>query len=176
MAHERFVFDTIISLQRREHKRRVHRTLSVIKSRGQDFIGGSHAMRIEPGHGIHVYRRAQSRPKVTEEQPTSNVRISTNSTANDAIMEGGVYEGSITMVTGISGTGKTVLREQKQTSAIRNGHRALLVSLDEHPRQQNRNAASLGFDLEQYVENGSLSILYESPLELELDLHFDNVV
>jgi len=176
MAHERFVFDTIISLQRREHKRRVHRTLSVIKSRGQDFIGGSHAMRIEPGHGIHVYRRAQSRPKVTEEQPTSNVRISTGSAAIDAIMEGGVYEGSITMVTGISGTGKTVLGVQFLTSAIRNGHRALLVSLDEHPRQLIRNAASLGFDLEQYVENGSLSILYESPLELELDIHFDNVV
>ena len=28
---------------------------------GQDFIGGSHTMRIEQGVGVHVYRRAQSR-------------------------------------------------------------------------------------------------------------------
>lgn len=174
-AHERFVFDTIISLARTEHRRRVHRTLSVVKSRGQDFIGGSHAMRIEPEVGIHVYRRAQSRPKVAENQPTSNARLSTGSPAIDKIMDGGVYEGSITMVTGISGTGKTVLGVQFLTSAIKQGHKALLVSLDEHPRQLIRNAASLGFDLEKHINDGSLSILYESPLELELDVHFDSV-
>jgi circadian clock protein KaiC len=175
-AHERFVFDTIISLTRQEQRRRVHRTLSVVKSRGQDFIGGSHAMRIERGVGIHVYRRAQSRPKVAENQPTSDKRISTGSASIDAMMDGGVYEGSITMVTGISGTGKTVLGVQFLTNAIRNGRRALLVSLDEHPRQIIRNAASLGFDLDPLIRDGSLSILYESPLELEPDVHFDSVV
>jgi circadian clock protein KaiC len=51
-AHERFVFDTIISLTRTEVRRRVHRTLAVVKSRGQDFIGGSHSMRIEAGAGL----------------------------------------------------------------------------------------------------------------------------
>ncbi|MDB5729946.1 MAG: hypothetical protein JWQ00_3151 [Noviherbaspirillum sp.] len=175
-AHERFVFDTIITLKRNESRRRVHRTLSVIKSRGQDFIGGSHTMRIEAGVGIHVYRRAQSRPKVAEDQPTSDLRISTGSTALDNIMAGGVYEGSITMVTGISGTGKTVLGVQYLTAAIASGRRALLVTLDEHPRQLMRNAASLGFDLNRLVDDGSLSIFYESPLELELDVHFDSVI
>lgn len=174
-AHERFVFDTIISLSRSEQRRRVHRTLSVVKSRGQDFIGGSHAMRIEPEVGIHVYRRVQSRPKVAEDQPTSNTRLSTGSADIDRIMDGGVYEGSITMVNGISGTGKTVLGVQFLTSAIQSGHKALLVSLDEHPRQLIRNAASLGFDLQKHLDDGNLSILYESPLELELDVHFDSV-
>jgi len=174
-AHERFVFDTIISLTRTEVRRRVHRTLAVVKSRGQDFISGSHSMRIEAGAGIHVYRRAQSRPKVAEDQPTSTERVSVGSAALDVIMAGGLYEGSITMVTGISGTGKTVLGVQFLTSAIQAGRRALLVTLDEHPRQLIRNAASLGFDLEGLVQQGSLSIHYESPLELELDVHFDRV-
>jgi circadian clock protein KaiC len=174
-SHERFVFDTIISLSREEQRRRVHRTLSVMKSRGQDFIGGSHTMRIEPGVGVHVYRRAQSRPKVEENQPTSNDRLSTGSAEIDEMTGGGVYEGSITMVTGISGTGKTVLGVQFLTSAIRAGRRALLVTLDEHPRQLMRNAESLGFDLQGMMDSGALSILYESPLELELDVHFDRV-
>lgn len=174
-GHERFVFDTIISLSREEQRRRVHRTLSIMKSRGQDFIGGSHAMRIEPGVGIHVYRRAQSRPKIEENQPTSNERLSTGSDAIDEMTGGGVYEGSITMVTGISGTGKTVLGVQFLMSAIRNGRRALLVTLDEHPQQLIRNAQSLGFDLQSVLDSGALSILYESPLELELDVHFDSV-
>jgi circadian clock protein KaiC len=174
-AHERFVFDTIISLTRTEVRRRVHRTLSVVKSRGQDFISGSHSMRIEAGAGILVYRRAQSRPKFDEEQPTSTNRVSAGCPALDLIMDGGLYEGSITMVTGISGTGKTVLGVQFLTSAVLSGRRALLVTLDEHPRQLIRNAQSLGFDLEGLLRQGSLFIHYESPLELELDVHFDRV-
>ncbi|MBT2305161.1 DUF2075 domain-containing protein [Variovorax paradoxus] len=174
-AHERFVFDTIISLTRTEVRRRVHRMLSVVKSRGQDFISGSHSMRIEPGAGVLVYRRAQSRPRVDEDQPTSSRRVSVGSAPLDLIMDGGLYEGSITMVTGISGTGKTVLGVQFLTSAVQSGKRALLVTLDEHPRQLIRNAASLGFDLEALVQQGSLFIHYESPLELELDVHFDRM-
>ncbi|MDQ6640166.1 MAG: AAA family ATPase [Pseudomonadota bacterium] len=173
--HERYVFDTIITLTRDEIRRRVHRTLSVVKSRGQDFISGSHAMRIEAGAGIMVYRRAQSRPKGDPDQPTSTTRLSTGSAPLDALMDGGLYKGSITMVTGISGTGKTVLGVQFLCSTIRAGEKALLVTLDEHPRQLIRNAKTLGFDLQPLLDAGTLFIHYESPLELELDVHFDRV-
>jgi len=175
-AHERFVFDTILSLTREETRRRAHRRLTVLKSRGQDFIGGSHTMRIEAGSGVHVYRRAQSRPVSLQDQPTSEERLSTGSPAIDAMMDGGLYKGSVTLVSGISGTGKTVLSVQFLTNAIRNGHKALLVSLDEHPRQLIRNARSLGFDLQAMIDAGQLFIHYESPLELELDVHFDRIV
>ena len=175
-AHERFVFDTIIQLTREENRRRVQRRLTVLKSRGQDFIGGSHTMRIEANKGIHVYRRAQSRPLSLNEQPTSDKRLSIGSEAIDALMDGGLYAGSVTMVSGISGTGKTVLSVQFLQSAIAAGHKTLLVSLDEHPKQLMRNAGSLGFDLEGMVERGELFIQYESPLELELDVHFDRII
>ena len=92
LAHERFVFDTIISLTLEENRRRVHRRLTVLKSRGQDFIGGSHTMRIEAGTGVHVYRRAQSRPVASPDQPTSEERLSTGSPAIDKMMDGGIYK------------------------------------------------------------------------------------
>ena len=175
-AHERFVFDTIIALTRAEQNRRVIRRLNVLKSRGHDFIGGSHTMRIEGGKGIHVYRRAQSRPHNSAEQPTSNERLSIGSAPIDEMMDGGLYKGSVTMLSGISGTGKTVLSVQFLNACIQGGHKTLLVSLDEHPRQLIRNAASLGFDLEGMLARRELFIHYESPLELELDVHFDRVV
>jgi len=174
-AHERFVFDTIISLKRVEERRRVQRTLSVVKSRGQDFISGNHAMRIESGAGVMVYRRAQSRPKGNESQPTSTERLATGCAALDAMMGGGPYRGSITMVTGISGTGKTVLAIQFLLAAVASGRRGLFVTLDEHPSQLIRNAATLGFDLQSPIDDGLIAIHYESPLELELDVHFDRV-
>jgi circadian clock protein KaiC len=176
MAHERFVFDTIVSLSRDEARRRVSRRLTVMKSRGQDFIGGSHTMRIEPNVGVHVYRRAQSRPVASPNQPTSEERLSTGSAAIDRMMDGGIYKGSVTLVSGISGTGKTVFSVQFLTDAIKHGHKALLVSLDEHPAQLVRNAKSLGFDLQGLVDSGDLFVHYESPLELELDVHFDRIV
>ena len=176
-AHERFVFDTIISLTRQEQNRRVQRRLTVLKSRGHDFIGGSHTMRIEGGKGIHVYRRAQSRPHNNlHDQPTSDKRISIGSAPIDEMMDGGLYEGSVTMLSGISGTGKTVLSVQFLTACIAAGRKTLLVSLDEHPRQLMRNAGSLGFDLAGMVERRELFIHYESPLELELDVHFDRII
>lgn len=176
LAHERFVFDTIISLTLEESRRRMHRRLTVAKSRGQDFIGGSHTMRIEAHQGVHVYRRAQSRPVMSPDQPTSEERLSTGSPAIDKMMDGGIYKGSVTLVSGISGTGKTVLSVQFLSDAIKNGHKALLVSLDEHARQLMRNAKPLGFDLQALVDAGDLFIHYESPLELELDVHFDRII
>lgn len=175
-AHERFVFDTIISLSREEHQERVRRRLSVLKSRGQDFIGGSHTLRIEAGQGIHVFRRAQSRPLGMVDQPTSSERLSTGSAAIDELMDGGIYRGSVTMVSGISGTGKTVFGVQFLSTCAAAGHKTLLVTLDEHPRQLIRNAASLGFDLQGMMDAGQLFMHYESPLEMEPDVHFDRIV
>lgn len=176
LAHERFVFDTIISLSREESRRRESRRLTVMKSRGQQYIGGSHTMRIEPQVGVHVYRRAQSRPVASPGQPTSQERLSTGSPAIDKMMDGGIYKGSVTLVSGISGTGKTVLSVQFLTNAIATGRKGLLVSLDEHPAQLIRNAKSLGFDLQALIDADKLFIHYESPLELELDVHFDRIV
>lgn len=174
-AHERFVFDTIISLTREEINRRVQRRLTIFKSRGHDFIAGSHTMRIESGKGIHVYRRAQSRPLSAENQPTSNKRLSTGCLDIDEMMDGGLYQGSVTMLSGISGTGKTVLSVQFLRAAIATGHKTLLVSLDEHPRQLMRNADSLGMDMTGMIERRELFVHYDSPLELELDVHFDRI-
>ena len=176
LQHERFVFDTIITLIRHEHRRRGSRKLRVLKSRGQDFIDGEHAMTIEAGSGIHVYRRAQSRPKITDLQPTSSERITTGITMLDSLMDGGVYRGSVTMVAGISGTGKTVSAVQFLCANAALGRRGLLVTLDEHPDQIMRNAATLGLDLRGQVEANNILVHYESPLELDLDIHFDRII
>lgn len=176
LEHERFVFDTIITLMRQEHRRRGSRKLRVLKSRGQDFIDGEHTMTIEAGSGIHVYRRAQSRPKLTDLQPTSDERITTGIPSLDVLMDGGVYRGSVTMVTGISGTGKTVSAVQFLCANSDRGRRGLLVTLDEHPDQIMRNAGTLGLDLRRHVEAGRIVLHYESPLELDLDIHFERIM
>jgi len=173
---ERFVFDTVISIGRIARRKTVNRTIQVSKSRGQRFSEGIHSMRIESEIGVKVYPRAYSRPQNLENQPTSSARLSTGIPKLDVIMNGGVYEGSITMLSGISGTGKTVAGVQFLVNSIHEGRKGLLVTLDEHPRQLIRNAATLDLNLQPAIDDGNLFILYESPLELETDVHYANVI
>lgn len=174
-GHEEFLCDTVLNLQHEADGRSAVRSLEIRKSRGQPFIAGRHTLRIESGRGVRVYRRAQSRSAELLEQPTSTVRSSMGVTALDAMLGGGVYAGSVTLVVGISGTGKTVLGVQFLVEGARRGQRGLLVTLDEHPAQIVRNAEGLELGLQAQVDAGRLLIHYEIPYELELDVHFHEI-
>ena len=173
--HERFVCDTIITLSTRKHRRQMYRALEVSKSRGQDYITGQHTMRIVGGHGVRVYRRTQSRPKEFNDQPTSSKRLMVGIPALNEIFGGGLYEGSTTLTVGISGTGKTVLGTHFLLEGVAQGEKGLMVTLDEHPAQIQRNSNTLGFDLAGAVKDKEVIIQYDSPLELELDVHYDEI-
>lgn len=175
LDHEQFVCDTIITLTNNTNQRNPHRYLEIKKSRGQDFIPGQHTLRIQPEMGVRIYRRTQSRPKEFNQQPTSTKRVSTGIKQLDKIMGGGVYEGSVTLNVGISGTGKTVMGIQFLADGAKKGEKGLFITLDEHPKQILRNAKSLGLGLEDYVEKGLIDIFYDSPLELEMDVHFEKI-
>jgi circadian clock protein KaiC len=95
----------------------------------------------------------------------------------DDLIGGGIFDGSTTMVVGVSGVGKTVLGTQLlREGVMRQGQPGLLVSLDEHPAQILRNAATLDLNLHEQVDSGDIHILFESPQELEIDVHFAQIV
>jgi circadian clock protein KaiC len=97
--------------------------------------------------------------------------------AVDSLIGGGVFDGSTTMVIGVSGVGTTVLSTQMlREGSLRQKTRGLLISLDEHPAQIIRNARTLGLDLEEQVADGTIKIMFESPQELDIDSHFARIV
>lgn len=174
--HAQYICDTIVTLTHSTNRRNTHRYLEIKKSRGQDFIQGQHTLRIEGGEGLAVYRRTQSRPKEYDDQATSTERSSSGIPSMDSLLGGGIYDGSATLVAGISGTGKTIMGVQFLIEGAREGKHGLMVTLDEHPQQMIRNAQTLGLEFKKYVDEGLITIYYESPLELELDVHFHNVM
>ena len=109
-------------------------------------------------------------------QPTSSTRQSVIGVGPlDALFGGGVFDGSVTIVVGISGVGKTVLGTQLLLEGVAHQKRGLMVSLDEHPEQVMRNADTLGLDLRQHLASGAIQFLYDCPRELELDIHFARI-
>ena len=171
-----------VNLRRKTHWR-AHRTIEIVKSRGQDYDAGEHTLKIKSGLGLEVFRRVQAPLRINIDQPTSTAKRSVIGVdALDDLIGGGIFDGSTTMVVGVSGVGKTVLGTQllregvlhnSGTGGKQNG---LLVSLDEHPPQILRNAATLGLHLQEQVEAGEIHILFESPQELEIDVHFADIV
>jgi circadian clock protein KaiC len=172
-----FLADTVIILKREHFHRSIHRTLEVMKCRGQDYDAGKHTLRITAAKGLEVYRRVQLRARGVPVQPTSEKRSPIGCAPLDALIGGGIYDGSTTMVVGISGAGKTVLGVHLLLEgAVKQGKRGMLVSLDEHPAQILRNAATLGMDLKKQIDTEMIQVLYDSPQELEIDAHFDRII
>jgi circadian clock protein KaiC len=170
------VADTVILVDRGRRERGIYRSITIEKSRAQDFDAGRHTLLITPGVGIEVFRRVQAEVRELGEQPTSRARRSLIGVeALDTVFGGGVYEASVTLVIGVSGAGKSLLGYQIAAESGKNGYPALLVSLDEHPLQIERNANALGLHLSEQFAAGMVRYLHESPLELEIDTHYHKI-
>jgi circadian clock protein KaiC len=168
--------DTVILVDRGRRERGIYRSIAIEKSRGQDFDAGRHTLQITPAVGIEVFRRVQAEVRNLGEQPTSRAKRSLIGVeALDTVFGGGVYEASVTLVIGVSGAGKSLLGYQIAAESGKSGHPALLVSLDEHPLQIQRNANALGLDLSGQFAAGTVQYLHDSPLELEIDSHFHKI-
>lgn len=173
-----YLADTVIVLGREQRRRSIQRQLEITKSRGQDYVAGKHTLRITAGKGLEVFRRVQAPPDDLdrERQPTSSTRQSViGSSSLDELFGGGVFDGSVTMVLGVSGVGKTVLGTQLLLEGAKNQKRGLMVSLDEHPEQVMRNAETLGLNLREHLESGTIQFFYDCPRELDLDVHFARI-
>jgi circadian clock protein KaiC len=172
-----FLADTVIQLGRERRGRRVQRSLEIIKSRGQDYDAGEHTLQITGGRGLEVFRRVQAPLRANSKQPTSStMRSVVGVEAIDTLIGGGIFDGSTTMIVGISGVGKTVLGTQiLREGALKQKTRGLLISLDEHPAQIIRNAQTLGLNLDEQVADGTIHILFQSPQELEIDSHYARI-
>jgi circadian clock protein KaiC len=173
-----FLADTVIQLGRERHGRRIQRSVEILKSRGQDYEAGEHTLQITGGRGLEVFRRVQAPLPAKSKQPTSStMRSVIGVEAIDTLIGGGIFDGSTTMVVGVSGVGKTVLGTQiLREGSLKQKTRGLLISLDEHPAQIIRNAQTLGLNLEEQVADGTIQILFESPQELDIDSHYARIV
>jgi circadian clock protein KaiC len=169
--------DTVIHLHRGRHDRGVFRRLEITKSRGQAFDEGEHSLHITDGKGLEVFRRVQSDARERVVQPTSEFkRSAVGNDALDQLCGGGIYHGSVSLIIGNSGAGKSILGYQLVTEAAEKlGKPALLVSSDEHPAQILRNADTLGLPLRVHVEGGAVHLLHVSPLEVEVDVLFATI-
>jgi circadian clock protein KaiC len=130
------------------------RRLRVLKYRGQAFRGGYHDFAIRTG-GVAVFPRliaAEHRTHFARKRSSSGIA------ELDALLGGGIEQGSSTLVLGPAGTGKSLFTIQFAAAAMRRGEKTAMFIFDEELGMLFDRMRQLGFDLESWRDEGLLLI------------------
>lgn len=163
------IADGIVLLDQESRGMHTYRYLEVLKMRGSDYFSGKHPFRIT-SEGLRVYPRVKT-PEQTAPYPLGDRRISLGVAGLDEMAHGGVLSETSTLVAGSAGTGKTLLCLHFLLEGIRNREPGLLVTFQETPSMLHAFARGFGWDLRSMEQQGLLSLLYSSPVELGVDEH-----
>jgi circadian clock protein KaiC len=156
---EEFVTDNVVILRNvlEEEKRR--RTLEILKVRGGTHQKGEFPFTILPNEGIVVVPLSAIELK----QSSTNLRIASGSGDLDAMCGGGFFRDSIVLVSGATGTGKTLMVTEFIEGGARSDERSLLFAFEESREQLFRNASGWGVDFEDLERRGKLRVICEYP-------------
>lgn len=96
--------------------------------------------------------------------PTDDKRVGTGIEGLDDLLQGGYPRGSVTLVSGTPGTGKTIVCFQYINAGIKCGEKCLFLTSDERIHSLVSQAKKFGFDFDAAMKNGQLHFMY---LDLE---------
>ena len=95
-------------------------------------------------------------------------RIKTNIPGLDEILNGGFLESDLVLVTGSTGTGKTILACQYLYNSIRFFNApGVFVSFEERTEDVKKHMAKFGWYFDKYEEEGMITFVKYDPLHIE---------
>jgi circadian clock protein KaiC len=153
-----FVTDGTIELDRHGDVR----TVEVPKFRGSGTQGGTHTFRIQRG-GVVVY--PELRPG-DHRQPFTAESVSSGVPEIDAMLEGGLQRGTVSVLSGPSGAGKTTFGTQFMKEAAGRGERSVVYLFEESEQTYCARSESINVPVERMRERGTLSIEEMEPLDI----------
>jgi circadian clock protein KaiC len=164
---EEFVADNVLLLRNRLEREKRRRTIEILKFRGTNHGKGEYPFTIDPAHGVTVIPRSV----MERAQKPSMTKVSSGILALDEMCGGGLYPDSVTLVSGATGTGKTLMVTHFVQAALAGGDRVLLFGTEESREQLIRNATSWGVDYEAAERNGLLRMVCQYPEAMGLEDH-----
>jgi len=164
---EEYVSDCVILLDNRVIDQITTRRLRIVKYRGSTHGTNEYPYLISED-GISVLPVTSLRL----EHEVSDQIVSTGIPALDEMFgRKGFYQGSSVLLTGTAGTAKTTLAAAFAQQVCRNNGRCLYFAFEESPQQLVRNMRSVGIQLGQYIEQGTLIIEASRPTLNGLERH-----
>lgn len=165
---EHTMVDGVIELEDELSGVRSIRRLQVRKSRGSAALGGFHEFEIGAS-GITIYPRleaALAHSSVDDRYLTG--KLSSGTDGMDALLGGGIPQGSVTLLFGPSGSGKTTMGLNFLCDAKKE-EPALHFGFFESPGRLIAKAHAIGLDIDALVTSGLLELAWNPMTENLLD-------
>ena len=156
---EEFIADNVMILRNVLEAESRRRTIEILKFRGCDHQKGEFPFTIIPHGGVIVIPLSAMQLSMK----SSNVRISSGNKDLDEMCGGGFFRDSVTLVSGATGTGKTLTVTQFLQGGAANNEKCLLLAFEESRDQLVRNATGWGFDFEKMERDGMLRVVCDYP-------------
>lgn len=164
---EEFIADNVIILRNVLSKEKRRRTIEILKFRGSDHKKGENPFTILPEEGIVIIPLSAMELK----QKSSHKRVTSGIKKLDEMCGGGFFRDSIILVSGATGTGKTLITANFINGVTKNNERCLLLAFEESREQLFRNAEGWGMDFEEMEKNGNLKVVCVYPEVSSLEDH-----
>jgi circadian clock protein KaiC len=156
---EEFIADNVMILRNVLDEERRRRTIEILKFRGTTHQKGEFPFTIVSDQGFLVIPLSS----IQLRQKSSDVRISSGNLELDRMCGGGFFRDSVILVSGATGTGKTLTVTQYLAGGGAAGERCLLLAFEESRDQLFRNARGWGMDLEGMEKEGLLRVVCDYP-------------
>ena len=95
-------------------------------------------------------------------------RVSTGIPGFDSLVKGGFYRGSLNMITGGPGAGKTIFALQYiYNGAVNYGERGIFITFEQPKQDLIEDAREFGWDFEELERLGRVKIISHSPYDMK---------
>ncbi|WP_416676248.1 ATPase domain-containing protein [Egbenema bharatensis] len=142
-----------------------YRTLHISKFRGSNFQNGHHSLRITD-RGVQVFPRLRPELHKRNFHPEP---ISSGIPDLDALLHGGLERGTVTIISGPSGVGKTTIGLQFMKEAAGRGERSIVYTFEEEVEIILQRCESVNIPARTMLERGTLTLQKIEPLQFTPD-------
>jgi circadian clock protein KaiC len=164
------VADGLLWLYQSIDRNSMVRKTQVMKVRGQAPIPGLHTFRITE-RGIDVFPRVIVDPERREGRSAKRKpleRLSTGIEGLDEMLGGGVPSGYSVLVSGPSGSGKSVVATQFIMAGVRHDEPGVIAVFEKRPSKYSETPPG-GPAFEKMIRDGGVGVIHTRPLDLSID-------
>jgi circadian clock protein KaiC len=163
---EEFVTDNVVILRNLLENQKRRRTIEILKFRGTNHQKGEFPFTItEKGAAV------VSLTALELTQSSSDDRISMGNKDIDEMCGGGLFRDAMVLLSGATGTGKTLLSSTYIAEGCKSREKGLIFAYEESAEQLRRNASGWGLDFHTWEERDLLRVVCAYPESLGVEDH-----
>jgi circadian clock protein KaiC len=150
---QEYLVDGVVQLIIKAGEQRFIRKMFVKKLRGTYFRSGIVCYDISQ-NGLEVFSKIPIDTSLASVD--LNKRLSSGIEGFDDLLDGGIPQGHMVLVSGNTGSGKTTFAMQFLNEGLKNGETTVFVALEEHVDQLKKTALVHDWNFQRYEDEGKL--------------------